>query len=65
MLPIRRLLPIYPRPDTSRPEKGHKKYPDLLVGLRVERPIQIWCADIPYPGRDIPKASARAPTLRS
>ncbi|MFT5949436.1 MAG: putative transposase [Paracoccaceae bacterium] len=32
----------------GRPAKGHKTYPYLLTGLRVERPNQVWCADITY-----------------
>ncbi|MBC7147682.1 MAG: IS3 family transposase [Thioclava marina] len=28
--------------------KGHKTYPYLLRGLRVERPNQVWCSDITY-----------------
>jgi putative transposase len=32
----------------SKPAKGHKTYPYLLGGLRVERPNQVWCADITY-----------------
>ena len=43
-----RLMPIYQKPDTSKPAKGHKTYPYLLGGLRVERPNQVWCADITY-----------------
>lgn len=42
------LMPIYQKPDTSRPAKGHKIYPYLLRGLRVDRPGQVWCADITY-----------------
>jgi putative transposase len=42
------LMPIYQKPDTSRPAKGHKTYPYLLGGLRVDRPNQVWCADITY-----------------
>ena len=51
---IRRLMrlmglrPIYQKPNTSRPAKGHKTYPYLLRGLRVERPNQVWCSDITY-----------------
>ena len=40
------LMPIYQKPNTSRPAKGHKTYPYLLNGLRVERPNQVWCSDI-------------------
>jgi putative transposase len=43
-----RLMPIYQKPDTSRPAKGRKTYPYLLGGLRVERPNKVWCADITY-----------------
>ena len=39
---------IYRRPNTSKPAKGHKTYPYLLGGLHVERPNQVWCADITY-----------------
>lgn len=42
------LMPIYQKPNTSRPAKGHKTYPYLLKGLRVERPNQVWCSDITY-----------------
>jgi putative transposase len=41
-------MPIYQKPDTSRPAKGHKTHPYLLGGLRVDRPNQVWCADITY-----------------
>jgi putative transposase len=46
LMRLMRLMPIFQRPDTSRPAKGHKIYPYLLGGLRVERPNQVWCADI-------------------
>ncbi len=42
------LMPIYQKPNTSRPAKGHKIYPYLLRGLCVDRPNQVWCADITY-----------------
>ena len=32
---------IYRRPDTSKPAAGHKIYPYLLRGLKVERPNQV------------------------
>lgn len=38
LMRLMRLMPIYQKPDTSRPTKGHKTYPYLLGGLRVERP---------------------------
>ena len=42
------LMPIYQKPDTSKAAKGHKTYPYLLRGLRVDRQNQVWCADITY-----------------
>ncbi len=42
------LMPIYQKPNTSRAAKGHKTWPYLLRGLRVERANQVWCADITY-----------------
>ena len=48
LMRLMRLMPIYQKPDTSKPARGHKTYPYLLGGLRVERPNQVWCADITY-----------------
>ena len=48
LMRLMRLMPIYQKPDTSRPTKGYKTYPYLLGGLRVERLNQVWCADITY-----------------
>ena len=42
------LMPIYQKPNTSRPAKDHKIWPYLLRGLRVDRPNQVWAADITY-----------------
>jgi putative transposase len=42
------LMPIYQKPNTSKAGKGHKIWPYLLKGLRVDRPNQVWCADITY-----------------
>jgi putative transposase len=39
---------IYQKPNTSRRHPGHKVYPYLLRGLAIERPNQVWCADITY-----------------
>lgn len=39
---------IWCKPRTSIPDKGHRKYPYLLRGLKVARPNHVWCADITY-----------------
>ena len=39
---------IYQAPRTSKPHPDHRRYPYLLKGLAIERPNQVWCADITY-----------------
>ena len=39
---------IWCRPRTSIPNKEHRKYRYLLRGLSIDRPDQVWCADITY-----------------
>lgn len=51
---VRRLMKLMgleaqcPKPNLSRPAKGHKIYPYLMRGLRIDRPNKAWCADITY-----------------
>jgi len=39
---------IWCQPRTSIPEETHRKFPYLLRTLNIERPDQVWCADITY-----------------
>ncbi len=51
---IRRLMrrmgleAIYPKKTLSKSHPAHKKYPYLLRDMLIERPDQVWCADITY-----------------
>lgn len=39
---------IGPKPNTSKPGKGHKVYPYLLRKLVIDHPNQVWAMDITY-----------------
>jgi putative transposase len=51
---VRRLMakmglePIYQRPRTTVPHPEHQIYSYLLRDMVIERPNQVWCADITY-----------------
>jgi len=39
---------IYRKPRLSKPAPGHRIYPYLLRGMKIERPNQVWTSDITY-----------------
>lgn len=39
---------IYRRPNTSKPTPGHKIYPYLLRGVKIDRANHVWAMDISY-----------------
>jgi putative transposase len=42
------LVALGPKPRTSKPAPGHKIFPYLLKGMKIDRPNQVWAADITY-----------------
>jgi putative transposase len=42
------LAAIYQRPKTTVPHPEHKVWPYLLRDMAIDRPDQVWCADITY-----------------
>ena len=39
---------VYPKPNLSKPGKGHKKFPYLLKNKNIWLPNQVWAIDITY-----------------
>jgi putative transposase len=48
LLRVMGLEAIYPKPKLSAAGQGHRIYPYLLRGVGIERPDQVWSADITY-----------------
>jgi putative transposase len=42
------LVAIYRKPRLSAPAPGHRIYPYLLRGIKIEQPNQVWTTDITY-----------------
>ena len=45
---LMRLVQIYQEPNTSKKHPQHKIWPYLLRKMVIDRPNQVWCADITY-----------------
>jgi putative transposase len=42
------IFTIYPKPNLSKPNKQHRKFPYLLKNKSIEFPNQVWAIDITY-----------------
>jgi putative transposase len=48
LLRLMGLEAIYPKPRLSLAGRGHRVFPYLLRGVKIERPDQVWSTDITY-----------------
>jgi putative transposase len=48
LMKIMRLETVYPKPNTSVPNKEHEIFPYLLREINITKPNQVWAADITY-----------------
>ena len=48
LMRLMRWVPIYQEPNTSKKHPQHKIWPYLLRNVVINRPNQVWCADITY-----------------
>jgi len=48
LMKVMNIIAIYPKRNTSAPNRAHKVYPYLLRGLTINYPDKVWCTDITY-----------------